>query len=1375
MKPLALSEPVQVSTSDGIVRATAREYVRLTIEVPCVQGTLVLHQVAFVLVDSGPDAKWDIYLGIPILAHLGILPTQSLDNYIIGELHRDCFSIPLFYQRKTNVSITVPQLMIASSSSIMTNSGIKSIADVPDSELHSLINSLIMDVQPENADTENIPVEDLPIPDELEEDVHKDISDQFAKSHKLYALLNAKLKFEDKEFQKREDLLLALSKAAIKFKRASKKERQFIDQLARANRTPTAVKNKMLESIPTITQFIEFLIEYSDVWRTEFGDDPHADVPPLPNKWDPSFNNGNGPVKGVKRSRRLSDDQLVWLAKHLQALQRANVIEEILPNDQWVQRNGLPKACAIFLVPKKDGDWRLIEDFRNVNVATEKFDYCMLDVRDSMSYYRDCTHFAILDALKGYNQFPASEELSYSLVITTPDGKLYRFKALPMGYINSAQWYSFCMNSHVLKDLVRKCCLAYLDDILAYAKSGRELLDNLKLILDACRAKGVKLNIKKSQLYNDNVVWCGRKISRGGNVSLPDESVKSVLSIERPDNARTLQQFVCSMNWFSAWIPQYTDISRPLVDLMERCYELASSRSKRGMDKITFSAEDAAQLTATRLTHQLAWTREHTECFERLKKELKNHIALTAPKQDWDRNILLDASDHAWSLIITQTHPSQYDKDIVERDHEILHISSGKFTGNSKNWHVSEKEAYGIFRAVRDVEWLMHSSKPVHIYTDHRNLLKLFRPYFIDADVKKPAASRLLRWSLMLMGCNYKIHSIEGRKNIVADYLSRFRKPEHAPSVRVGSSRALTDVSKSESKTKSRKRKYDQIVPKTLTREDPAAVEFRKARVRPLLSNPDHFYINEEHISNAQQNALSNDHTLKLPDGYSTFTSPAGYKLITVNGKIFVPKFETRALVARMIIISHISSGHRGLDVVAQNLKDKYYFEEEIDKVAIAQFARECLHCQPRVSYFRRPLGKLLQAKHKNQIIHMDYFYVSDSPVYKYILVIMDNFTQFVHLVNCASPDAETAAAALIEWESLHGFRSDTVIATDQGSHFTASIIAKLCQYFGVQQHFSVANTPWTNATIERVNSTIKSAFQSLMSQTRLPTDQWYRVTPVVQNILNSMKRKTLAIDAQWKSPKGLMNCIPEDEIRRSDCIVSYLDKPHLLDISGYFADDNTTAVNKEFVRLADYFRTYYAQLSEVKQSKIIAQQAARNEFFDTHLNFAPGDFVLVANHCKYNLKDQKVKFRWIGPAQIVEMHGHSLATVRYLYGAENTLDEKRTEIIHTSRLAFYSHEMEGVTDEVRIQILHDNNQFVIKDFISFEHITDSGGYGVKCSWEGFSEEFSSIEPLDQLFQDVPLKVLRWLKAHRSESSTIDSEFRKLHKRYVEGGHKPLV
>ena len=94
-----------------------------------------------------------------------------------------------------------------------------------------------------------------------------------------------------------------------------------------------------------------------------------------------------------------------------------------------------------------------------------------------------------------------------------------------------------------------------------------------------------------------------------------------------------------------------------------------------------------------------------------------------------------------------------------------------------------------------------------------------------------------------------------------------------------------------------------------------------------------------------------------------------------------------------------------------------------------------------------------------------------------------------------------------------------------------------------------------------------------------------------------------------------------------------------------------------------------------------------------------PGDFVLVANHCKNNLKDQKVKFRWIGPAQdrrdAWSLFGEPFGTFMVL---KIPLTKNGPKVIHTSRLApFYSHEMEGVTDEVRIQILHDNNQFVIR------------------------------------------------------------------------------
>ena len=71
-------------------------------EIPLIHGILVLQNVPFCLVHEKAGAPWDIYTGIPVLAHLGVLPSQTLDQYVSGEKHVDCFNIPLFFDRKSS-------------------------------------------------------------------------------------------------------------------------------------------------------------------------------------------------------------------------------------------------------------------------------------------------------------------------------------------------------------------------------------------------------------------------------------------------------------------------------------------------------------------------------------------------------------------------------------------------------------------------------------------------------------------------------------------------------------------------------------------------------------------------------------------------------------------------------------------------------------------------------------------------------------------------------------------------------------------------------------------------------------------------------------------------------------------------------------------------------------------------------------------------------------------------------------------------------------------------------------------------------------------------------------------------------------------------
>ena len=74
----------------------------------------------------------------------------------------------------------------------------------------------------------------------------------------------------------------------------------------------------------------------------------------------------------------------------------------------------------------------------------------------------------------------------------------------------------------------------------------------------------------------------------------------------------------------------------------------------------------------------------------------------------------------------------------------------------------------------------------------------------------------------------------------------------------------------------------------------------------------------------------------------------------------------------------------------------------------------------------------------------MDYYYVDKGTHYSYVLALMDDFAQFVHLIPAAQATAEVAVQAILQWKAQHGLRPNVTIVSDNGSHFTASVIKEL-------------------------------------------------------------------------------------------------------------------------------------------------------------------------------------------------------------------------------------------------------------------------------------------------------------------------------------------
>jgi transposase InsO family protein len=100
--------------------------------------------------------------------------------------------------------------------------------------------------------------------------------------------------------------------------------------------------------------------------------------------------------------------------------------------------------------------------------------------------------------------------------------------------------------------------------------------------------------------------------------------------------------------------------------------------------------------------------------------------------------------------------------------------------------------------------------------------------------------------------------------------------------------------------------------------------------------------------------------------------------------------------------------------------------------------------------------------------IHFDYLYMGPSvDDLKYVLIVKDDYSNYVLLKQCKNADAYSTAAVLIEWFAAFGVAQQWV--SDQGSHFKNKVVTDVHKQLGTNHHFTTAYSPRANGTVEAV------------------------------------------------------------------------------------------------------------------------------------------------------------------------------------------------------------------------------------------------------------------------------------------------------------------
>jgi transposase InsO family protein len=393
--------------------------------------------------------------------------------------------------------------------------------------------------------------------------------------------------------------------------------------------------------------------------------------------------------------------------------------------------------------------------------------------------------------------------------------------------------------------------------------------------------------------------------------------------------------------------------------------------------------------------------------------------------------------------------------------------------------------------------------------------------------------------------------------------------------------------------------------------------------------------------------------------------------------------------------VHNATVGHHGIDRTLELLEDKGYKTSSVLRVAVRDFVEACAVCQ-KTRLRQIPVAAALHTTAVQQPFETLFIDAvgplpRDAAGNSSVLVLIDAFTRFVELVPCPDASALSAAKAILSVVGRWGV--PRVLCSDQGSQFTAEVIAQLCKFLEIEQSFSIPYRPQSQGKVERVNQEVMRFLRVLILQHKA-SDEWSTFLPLVMRTVNASKSRITGL-----APAQLMYGGAVDLSRQ------------LLRLPEERADRVTYADYIEGVIRAQH---RYAALARREQERHVEAYLASSP--DTPTSFKVHDYVLVSYPER---PPTKLHPKWKGPMIITEVNGDIYTCAEVLSNA--------TMQVHVERLKLYRHDAAVSAEEAATW---DSQSFLVEKILAHRGSTrKKTAMSFKVRWEGFGPEDDTWEP----------------------------------------------
>ncbi|KAF4539175.1 Reverse transcriptase domain protein [Lasiodiplodia theobromae] len=729
--------------------------------------------------------------------------------------------------------------------------------------------------------------------------------------------------------------------------------------------------------------------------------------------------------------------------------------------------------------------------------------------------------FTKLDLRDAYHRLRIRSEDEWKTAFKTRYGH-FEYLVMPFGLANAPATFQSYIH-RAMGGLLDHICVVYLDDILIYSENEKDHVQHVNSVLQRLGEWGLYAKLSKCVFHTKTVEFLGFVVTPEGIVMDP-ERVKAIQEWPTPESYRDVQVFLGFANFYRRFIWNYSEIARPLNDLLRSAArDPAVSKSK---DK-----RKQTRKGPTKWYMAFQWSADVEHAFRKLRVAFSQAPVLRHFDPTRPLMLVTDALDFAiggillqpWSTEGTQQHwlPVAY--------------HSRKLVGPEVNYPTHDKELLAIVESFRTWRhYLAYAPVATRVLSDHKNL-----EYFMTA---KSLSPRQARYAEDLAQYDFEIEYKPGSGN-PADPL--LRRPDFERGFKLDAKRTYLESMLPTLPQKLRVRDLTGALSGATTPPTREACETHAsdpraatARRHPLLPEADVGAIQATKRNNATPDPACEKHAwaqriagtsyaqscvprreaVVAATGETAFEdSPpqsladfiravqeqdplvrslarqsleeqasAGYAfdrdgLLRQHHKVWVPN--CAPLKDEIMKRNHddLVGGHYGYRRTLEALERKYVWENLTQD--LKTYLKACDACQRHKSRRHKPYGTLQPLEPEVEPWkHFSMDFVTDLPesttrdgvVFDPVLVLVDRFTKLVQYFPVRkSIDAEGLAHLLFKTFARTG--PPYSLVSDRGSVFTSEYWSEVCFILRVRLRFSTAFHPQTDGQTERQNQELET------------------------------------------------------------------------------------------------------------------------------------------------------------------------------------------------------------------------------------------------------------------------------------------------------------